>query len=181
MRELAKTYEPKAFEERLYSVWIEKGYFHAEPDENKKPYTIVMPPPNITGQLHLGHAMDCTLQDSIIRFKRMQGYSALWLPGTDHASIATEAKIVEAMKKDGVTKDDLGRDGFLERAWEWKRQYGGRIVEQLKKMGSSCDWDRERFTMDEGCSQAVKEVFIKLYEKKLIYRGARMMNWCPYC
>ncbi len=181
MRELAKTYEPKAFEERLYSEWIEKGYFHAEPDENKKPYTIVMPPPNITGQLHLGHAMDCTLQDSIIRFKRMQGYSALWLPGTDHASIATEAKIVEAMKKDGVTKDDLGRDGFLERAWEWKRQYGGRIVEQLKKMGSSCDWDRERFTMDEGCSQAVKEVFIKLYEKKLIYRGERMINWCPYC
>ncbi len=179
--ELAKTYEPKAFEDRLYHEWVEKGYFHAEPDESKKPYTIVMPPPNITGQLHLGHAMDCTLQDSIIRFKRMQGYSALWLPGTDHASIATEAKIVEAMKKDGVTKDDLGRDGFLERAWDWKKQYGGRIVEQLKKMGSSCDWDRERFTMDEGCSQAVKEVFIKLYEKKLIYRGERIINWCPYC
>ncbi len=181
MRELAKTYEPKAFEDRLYAEWIEKGYFHAEPDENKKPYTIVMPPPNITGQLHLGHAMDCTLQDSIIRFKRMQGYSALWLPGTDHASIATEAKIVEAMKKDGVTKEDLGRDGFLDRAWEWKKQYGGRIVSQLKKMGSSCDWERERFTMDEGCSEAVKEVFIKLYEKKLIYRGERIINWCPYC
>lgn len=181
MRELAKTYEPKAFEDRLYSEWMEKGYFHAEADENKKPYTIVMPPPNITGQLHLGHAMDCTLQDSIIRFKRMQGYSALWLPGTDHASIATEAKIVEAMRKEGVTKEELGRDGFLERAWDWKKQYGGRIVEQLKKMGSSCDWERERFTLDEGCSEAVKEVFIKLYEKKLIYRGNRLVNWCPLC
>ncbi len=181
MRELAKTYDPKSFEDRLYQEWMEKGYFRAEVDPNKKPYTIVMPPPNITGQLHVGHAMDCTLQDSIIRFKRMQGYSALWLPGTDHASIATETKIVEMMKKDGVTKEDLGRDGFLERAWAWKRQYGGRISEQLKKMGSSCDWSRERFTMDEGCSDAVKEVFIRLYEKKLIYRGSRMVNWCPCC
>ncbi len=181
MRELAKTYEPKSFEDRLYQEWMDKGYFGAKADPDKKPYTIVMPPPNITGQLHLGHAMDCTLQDSIIRFKRMQGYSALWLPGTDHASIATEAKIVEAMKKEGVTKDDLGRDGFLERAWAWKEQYGGRIVAQLKKMGSSCDWSRERFTMDEGCSDAVKEVFVKLYEKKLIYRGNRMVNWCPHC
>lgn len=160
---------------------MEKRYFHAEPNPKKKPYTIVIPPPNITGQLHLGHALDCTLQDSIIRFKRMQGYEALWLPGTDHASIATEAKIVEAMRKEGVTKDDLGREGFLERAWEWKKTYGGKIVEQLKKMGSSCDWERERFTLDEGCSEAVKEVFVRLYEKGLIYRGERIINWCPHC
>ena len=160
---------------------MEKGYFHAEPNPQKKPYTIVIPPPNITGQLHLGHALDCTLQDSIIRFKRMQGYEALWLPGTDHASIATEAKIVEAMRKEGVTKEDLGREGFLERAWEWKKTYGGKIVEQLKKMGSSCDWERERFTLDEGCSEAVKEVFVRLYEKGLIYRGERIINWCPHC
>ena len=180
-KELEKVYDPKQVEDKTYRFWLEKRYFHAEPNPKKKPYTIVIPPPNITGQLHLGHALDCTLQDSIIRFKRMQGYEALWLPGTDHASIATEAKIVEAMRKEGVTKDDLGREGFLERAWEWKKTYGGKIVEQLKKMGSSCDWERERFTLDEGCSEAVKEVFIRLYEKGLIYRGERIINWCPHC
>ena len=180
-KELEKNYNPADIEERLYQKWINKKYFHAERDERKKPYTIVMPPPNITGQLHMGHALDNTMQDILIRYKRMQGYSALWLPGTDHASIATEAKIVEAMRKEGVTKEDLGREGFLERAWAWKEQYGGRIVSQLKKIGSSCDWDRERFTMDEGCSKAVKEVFVKLYEKGLIYRGERIINWCPHC
>lgn len=180
-KELEKVYDPKQVEDKTYRFWLEKRYFHAEPNPKKKPYTIVIPPPNITGQLHLGHALDCTLQDSIIRFKRMQGYEALWLPGTDHASIATEAKIVEAMRKEGVTKDDLGREGFLERAWEWKKTYGGKIVEQLKKMGSSCDWERERFTLDEGCSEAVKEVFVRLYEKGLIYRGERIINWCPHC
>lgn len=180
-KELEKVYDPKQVEDKTYQFWVEKRYFHAEPNPKKKPYTIVIPPPNITGQLHLGHALDCTLQDSIIRFKRMQGYEALWLPGTDHASIATEAKIVEAMRKEGVTKDDLGREGFLERAWEWKKTYGGKIVEQLKKMGSSCDWERERFTLDEGCSEAVKEVFVRLYEKGLIYRGERIINWCPHC
>ena len=180
-KELEKVYDPKQVEDKTYRFWLEKRYFHAEPNPKKKPYTIVIPPPNITGQLHLGHALDCTLQDSIIRFKRMQGYEALWLPGTDHASIATEAKIVEAMRKEGVTKDDLGREGFLERAWEWKKTYGGKIVEQLKKMGSSCDWERERFTLDEGCSEAVKEVFVRLYEKRLIYRGERIINWCPHC
>ena len=180
-KELEKVYDPKQVEDKTYRFWMEKGYFHAEPNPQKKPYTIVIPPPNITGQLHLGHALDCTLQDSIIRFKRMQGYEALWLPGTDHASIATEAKIVEAMRKEGVTKEDLGREGFLERAWEWKKTYGGKIVEQLKKMGSSCDWERERFTLDEGCSEAVKEVFVRLYEKGLIYRGERIINWCPRC
>ena len=180
-KELEKVYDPKQVEDKTYRFWVEKRYFHAEPNPKKKPYTIVIPPPNITGQLHLGHALDCTLQDSIIRFKRMQGYEALWLPGTDHASIATEAKIVEAMRKEGVTKDDLGREGFLERAWEWKKTYGGKIVEQLKKMGSSCDWERERFTLDEGCSEAVKEVFVRLYEKGLIYRGERIINWCPHC
>ncbi len=181
MKELAKTYNPKDIEERLYQMWQDKKYFHAEVNPEKKPYTIVIPPPNITGQLHMGHALDNTLQDILIRQKRMQGYEALWLPGTDHASIATEAKIVEAMQKEGVTKEDLGRDGFLERAWEWKRQYGGRIVSQLKKLGSSCDWDRERFTMDEGCNKAVKEVFVNLYKKGLIYRGNRIVNWCPHC
>ncbi len=181
MKELAKTYDPKDIEDRLYRLWQDKKYFHAEVNPEKKPYTIVIPPPNITGQLHMGHALDNTLQDILIRQKRMQGYEALWLPGTDHASIATEAKIVEAMQKEGVTKEDLGRDGFLERAWEWKRQYGGRIVSQLKKLGSSCDWDRERFTMDEGCNKAVKEVFVKLYNKGLIYRGNRIVNWCPHC
>ena len=180
-KELEKVYDPKQVEDKTYRFWVEKRYFHAEPNPKKKPYTIVIPPPNITGQLHLGHALDCTLQDSIIRFKRMQGYEALWLPGTDHASIATEAKIVEAMRKEGVTKDDLGREGFLERAWEWKKTYGGKIVEQLKKMGSSCDWERERFTLDEGCSEAVKEVFVRVYEKGLIYRGERIINWCPHC
>ena len=180
-KELAKAYEPQEVENRTYDFWMKGNYFHAEPDPEKKPYTIVIPPPNITGQLHMGHALDETLQDILIRWRRMQGYSALWLPGTDHASIATEAKIVEAMRKEGITKEDLGRDGFLERAWEWKRQYGGRIVEQLKKLGSSCDWERERFTLDEGCSRAVKEVFVNLYEKGLIYRGNRMVNWCPHC
>jgi len=178
---IAKTYDPKQVEDRLYNEWMKKGYFHAEVDWNKTPFTIVIPPPNITGQLHMGHALDNTLQDILIRFKRMQGYAALWLPGTDHASIATEAKIVEAMAKEGLTKEAVGREKFLERAWAWKREYGGRIVEQLKKLGSSCDWDRERFTMDEGLSNAVKEVFIRLYRKGLIYRGERIINWCPKC
>ena len=180
-KELEKIYDPSKVEDRLYSFWMDNGYFHAEVDQKKKPYTIVIPPPNITGQLHMGHALDETLQDILIRWKRMQGYSALWLPGTDHASIATEAKIVEAMRQEGVTKDDLGRDGFLERAWAWKEKYGGRIIEQLKKLGTSCDWERERFTLDEGCSKAVREVFVRLYEKGLIYRGERIINWCPKC
>ena len=180
-KELAKSYKPSDFEDKIYDFWIKGNYFHAKVDKDKKPYTIVMPPPNITGQLHMGHALDETLQDILIRWRRMQGYSALWLPGTDHASIATEAKIVEAMRKEGVTKEDIGRDGFLKRAWEWKREYGGRITSQLRKLGSSCDWERERFTMDEGCSEAVKEVFVKLYEKGLIYKGERIINWCPHC
>ena len=180
-KELAKAYEPKEVEDRIYDFWMKGKYFHAEVDPEKKPYTIVIPPPNITGQLHLGHAMDETLQDTLIRWRRMQGYSALWLPGTDHASIATEAKIVEAMRKEGITKEQIGREKFLERAWEWKNQYGGRIVEQLKKLGSSCDWDRLRFTMDEGCNKAVNHVFKKLYDKGLIYRGERIINWCPHC
>ncbi len=178
---MAKAYNPKEVEDKIYDFWQEGNYFHAEVDKDKKPYTIVMPPPNITGQLHMGHALDNTLQDILIRWRRMQGYSALWLPGTDHASIATEAKIVEAMRKEGIAKEDLGREKFLERAWEWKKEYGGRIVSQLKKMGSSCDWERERFTMDEGCSKAVKEVFVRLYNKGLIYRGERIINWCPHC
>jgi len=181
MKEIAKQYDPSCVEDRLYTHWIEKGYFHSEADPDKKPFTIVMPPPNITGQLHMGHALDNMMQDAIIRFKRMQGYCALWLPGTDHASIATELKIVEAMAKEGLNKNDIGRDEFLKRAWKWKEQYGGRIVEQLKKLGSSCDWDRERFTMDEGCSKAVTEVFLKLYNKGLIYQGSRIINWCPEC
>ena len=180
-KELAKQYDPKDVEDRIYKMWLDGKYFHAKCEEGKDTYTIVIPPPNITGQLHMVHALDNTLQDILIRFKRMQGYDTLWLPGTDHASIATEAKIVEAMKKEGITKEDIGRDGFLERAWEWKRQYGGRIIEQLKKLGSSCDWDRERFTLDEGCNKAVREVFVKLYEKGLIYRGERIINWCPHC
>lgn len=180
-KQLDKTYDPKQFEDRLYQTWNERGYFRAEPDSKKKPYTIVIPPPNITGQLHMGHALDNTLQDILIRFKRMQGFSALWVPGTDHASIATEAKIVAAMKEEGVSKEDIGRDGFLERAWAWKEKYGGRIVEQLKKLGSSCDWSRERFTLDKGCSKAVNEVFVNLYQKGLIYRGERIINWCPNC
>ncbi len=180
-REIAKTYDPKQVEDKLYSNWMEKDYFHAVIDQDKEPFTIVIPPPNITGQLHMGHALDNTMQDILIRMKRMQGYCALWLPGTDHASIATEAKIVEKMAEEGISKEDIGREGFLERAWEWKKQYGGRIVEQLKKLGSSCDWKRERFTMDEGLSRAVVEVFVRLYEKGLIYRGERIINWCPKC
>lgn len=180
-KELAKQYDPSEVEDRTYKFWCDRKYFHAEVNPDKKPYTIVIPPPNITGQLHMGHALDNTLQDILIRFRRMQGYETLWLPGTDHASIATEAKIVEAMRKEGVTKEDIGRDGFLKRAWDWKKQYGSRIIEQLKKMGSSCDWDRERFTLDEGCSKAVREVFVNLYEKGLIYQGKRMVNWCPHC
>ncbi len=180
-KELAKQYDPKNVEDRIYKSWLEGKYFHAKCEEGKPTYTIVIPPPNITGQLHMGHALDNTLQDILIRWKRMSGYDTLWLPGTDHASIATEAKIVEAMRKEGVSKEDLGRDGFLERAWAWKEQYGGRIVEQLKKLGSSCDWDRERFTLDDGCNKAVNTVFKKLYDKDLIYRGNRMVNWCPCC
>ena len=180
-KQLDKVYDPAQVEDRTYQYWEEGGFFGAQPDENKTPYTIVIPPPNITGQLHMGHALDETLQDILIRFRRMQGFAALWVPGTDHASIATEAKIVEAMRKEGLSKEDLGRDGFLERAWNWKKQYGGRIVEQLKKLGSSCDWSRERFTLDEGCSEAVKEVFVRLYDKGLIYRGERIINWCPKC
>ena len=180
-KELPKTYSPSEFEGRIYSEWAENGLFTPEIDHSKEHYSIVIPPPNITGQLHMGHALDNTLQDILIRYKRMRGFCTLWLPGTDHASIATEAKIVEAMRKEGVTKDDIGRDKFLERAWDWKAQYGGRIIEQLKKMGSSCDWSRERFTLDEGCSRAVREVFIKLYNKGLIYRGNRMVNWCTTC
>jgi len=181
MKILEKNFEPHKIEDRIYTNWLDKKYFHAVVDENKKPYAIVIPPPNITGQLHMGHALNNTLQDIIIRTKRMQGYSALWLPGTDHASIATEAKIVEAMKEEGISKADIGRDGFLERAWAWNDKYGSRIVEQLKKLGSSCDWDRRRFTMDEGLNKAVTAVFIKLYEKGLIYKGERIINWCPDC
>lgn len=180
-KELAKTYDPKDIEDRLYQKWEENKYFHAEVDRSKKPFTIVMPPPNITGQLHMGHALDNTMQDILIRYKRMQGYNALWQPGTDHASIATEVKVIESLKKQGIDKADLGREGFLEKTWEWKEEYGGRIVKQLRKLGSSADWDRERFTMDEGCSKAVKEVFIKLYEKGYIYKGSRIVNWCPVC
>ena len=180
-KELEKNYNPAGIEQKLYDKWINKKYFHAEVDRSKKPFTIVMPPPNITGQLHMGHALDNTLQDILVRYKRMQGFDTLWVPGTDHASIATEAKIVEKMREEGITKEDIGREKFLERAWEWKKQYGGRIVAQLKKIGSSCDWDRERFTMDEGCNKAVKEVFVNLYNKGLIYRGERIINWCPKC
>ncbi len=180
-KELEKNYDPKQIEDRLYKKWIDKKYFHAEPDPKKKPFTIVIPPPNITGQLHMGHALDNTMQDILIRYKRMQGYNALWQPGTDHASIATEVKIIETLKKEGIDKHDLGREGFLKRAWEWRAQYGGRIVEQLKKLGSSCDWDRERFTMDEGCNKAVEEVFVNLYKKGMIYKGSRIVNWCPVC
>ncbi len=180
-KELAKTYDPKGIEDRLYQKWLEKKYFHAEVDRTKKPFTIVIPPPNITGQLHMGHALDNTMQDILIRFKRMQGYNALWQPGTDHASIATEVKIIEKLKEEGIDKQDLGREKFLERAWDWKREYGGRIISQLKKLGSSCDWDRERFTMDDGCNKAVTEVFVKMHEKGYIYKGSRIINWCPIC
>lgn len=181
MKELDKTYNPSEIEKKQYEKWIEKKYFHAEVDRSKKPFTIVMPPPNITGQLHMGHALDNTIQDIVIRFRRMQGYNALWQPGTDHASIATEVKIIEQLKKEGIEKEDLGREKFLERAWEWKKEYGGTIINQLKKLGSSADWDRERFTMDEGCSKAVEEVFVKLYKKGLIYKGSKIINWCPVC
>ena len=180
-RELAKTYDPKGIEDRLYQKWLDKKYFHAEVDRTKTPFTIVIPPPNITGQLHMGHALDNTMQDILIRYKRMQGYNALWQPGTDHASIATEVKIIEKLKEEVIDKNDLGREGFLERAWDWKKEYGGRIVSQLKKLGSSCDWDRERFTMDEGCNKAVTEVFVKMHEKGWIYKGSRIINWCPVC
>ena len=180
-KELAKTYDPKSIEDRLYKKWEDNGYFHAEVDRSKKPFTIVMPPPNITGQLHMGHALDNTMQDILTRYKRMQGYNALWQPGTDHASIATEVKVIENLKKQGIDKRDLGREGFLEKCWEWRDEYGSRIINQLKKMGSSADWERERFTMDKGCSEAVLEVFVKLYEKGLIYKGSRIVNWCPVC
>jgi valyl-tRNA synthetase len=180
-KELDKTYDPQGMEDRLYKKWMDSNYFHAEVDRSKKPFTIVIPPPNITGQLHMGHALDNTMQDILIRFKRMQGFNALWQPGTDHASIATEVKIIEKLKEEGITKEDLGRDKFLERAWEWKEEYGGRIINQLKKLGSSCDWERERFTMDEGCNKAVTEVFCKLHEKGYIYKGSRIINWCPVC
>ena len=179
--EMEKTYNPAAIEEKIYDRWLQKKYFHAEVDRSKKPFTIVMPPPNITGQLHMGHALDNTMQDILIRCKRMQGYEALWQPGTDHASIATEVKIINKMKEEGISKEELGREGFLEKAWEWKEEYGGRIIKQLKKLGSSADWDRERFTMDEGCSKAVEEVFCKLHEKGYIYKGSRIINWCPVC
>ena len=179
--EMEKTYNPAAIEEKIYDRWLQKKYFHAEVDRSKKPFTIVMPPPNITGQLHMGHALDNTMQDILIRCKRMQGYEALWQPGTDHASIATEVKIINKLKEEGISKEELGREGFLEKAWEWKEEYGGRIIKQLKKLGSSADWDRERFTMDEGCSKAVEEVFCKLHEKGYIYKGSRIINWCPVC
>ncbi len=180
-KELEKNYNPSEIEERIYQNWVDKKYFHAKVDRSKKPFTIVMPPPNITGQLHMGHALDNTMQDILIRFKRMQGYNALWQPGTDHAAIATEVKVTESLKAQGIDKHELGREGFLEKVWDWRREYGGRIVNQLKKMGSSADWDRERFTMDEGNNKAVTEVFCKLYEKGLIYKGSRIVNWCPVC
>ena len=180
-KELEKTYNPQEIEQRLYDKWVSKKYFHAEVDRSKKPFTIVNPPPNITGKLHMGHALDNTLQDILIRFKRMQGYNALWIPGTDHASISTEVKVINQLKEEGIDKKELGREGFLKRTWKWKEEYGGTIISQLKKMGSSCDWDRERFTLDEGCSKAVEEVFVKLYEEGYIYKGSRIINWCPVC
>ena len=180
-KELAKTYDPKGLEDRIYQKWLDNKYFHAEVNRDKKPFTIVMPPPNVTGQLHMGHALDETMQDILIRFKRMQGYEALWQPGTDHAAIATEVKVIEKLKEQGIDKNEIGREEFLKHAWEWKEEYGGKIINQLKKLGASADWDRERFTMDEGCSKAVQEVFIKLYEKGYIYKGSRIINWCPVC
>ncbi|MBQ5955627.1 MAG: class I tRNA ligase family protein, partial [Firmicutes bacterium] len=181
-KNLAKTYDPKDFEDRIYQTWEEEGCFRAEINPDKKPFTIVMPPPNITGQLHMGHALDHTLQDGLTRYKRMQGYEALWVPGSDHASIATEVKVVQKIREEeGLEKEDLGREEFLKRAWAWKREYGGRITKQCRKLGDSCDWSRERFTMDEGCNNAVKEAFVRLYEKGLIYRGNRLINWCPVC
>lgn len=181
MKELEKTYDPSAIEDHLYQKWMDGNYFHAKVNKDKKPFTIVMPPPNITGQLHMGHALDNTMQDILTRYKRMQGFEALWQPGTDHAAIATEVKVIEKLRSEGIDKDELGREGFLSKAWEWKKEYGGKIINQLKKMGSSADWERERFTMDEGCSEAVQEVFIKLYEKGSIYKGSRIINWCPVC
>jgi len=178
---MEKNYNPQEAEDEIYKAWEEGGYFEAKSDSNKKPFTVVMPPPNITGNLHMGHALDQTMQDIIIRFKRMQGYCAVWIPGTDHASIATEAKIVEQMRKEGISKKDIGRDEFLKRAWDWKKTYGGNITKQLKKLGISCNWKQERFTMDDGCKKAVKEFFMRLYKKGLIYRGERVINWCPKC
>ena len=180
-KELAKTYDPKGLEDRLYQKWLDSGYFHAKVNKAKKPFTIVMPPPNVTGQLHMGHALDETMQDILIRFKRMQGYEALWQPGTDHAAIATEVKVIDKLKKEGIDKHDIGREEFLKHAWAWKEEYGGKIINQLHKLGSSADWDRERFTMDEGCNKAVTEVFVKMHEKGYIYKGARIVNWCPVC
>ena len=181
-KNLAKTYAPREFEDRIYKMWEDSGSFRAETDPEKKPFTIVMPPPNITGQLHMGHALDQTLQDVLIRFKRLQGFSTLWLPGSDHASIATEVKVVDKLREEeGKEKEDIGREAFLERAWEWKKIYGGKITEQCRKLGDSCDWSRERFTMDDGCNKAVKEMFVRLYKKGLIYRGNRLINWCPVC
>ena len=181
-KELPKVYDPQAVESSIYQMWMDGKCFHSEPDDSRKPFTIVMPPPNVTGQLHMGHALDCTLQDILIRYKRMQGYNALWVPGCDHAGIATQIKVEEDLRvNEGKTRYDLGRAKFLERVWQWKEKYGGRIVAQQKKMGISCDWDRSRFTMDEGCSKAVREVFVSLYEKDLIYKGSRIINWCPHC
>ena len=181
-KELNKVYDPKSFEQRLYKTWEEKGYFKADSKSKKEPYTIVIPPPNVTGQLHMGHAFDETLQDILIRYKRMSGYEALWVPGTDHAGIATQIKVeAELREKEGLTRYDLGREKFLERVWDWKEKYGNRIISQIKQLGCSCDWSRERFTMDEGCSKAVREVFVNLYNKGLIYRGPRIINWCPNC
>ncbi len=181
-KELEKVYNPAEFEEKLYRTWEENGYFKMSPDKDKEPFTIVIPPPNVTGQLHMGHALDETLQDILIRYKRMAGYAALWVPGTDHAGIATQIKVEEALRnEEGLTRYDLGREKFLERVWDWKKMYGDRITNQIKKLGCSCDWSRERFTMDEGCSKAVREVFVNLYEKGLIYRGNRIINWCPNC
>ena len=180
-KELEKTYDPKKIEKKLYDKWCENKYFHAEVDRSRKPFTTVMPPPNITGKLHMGHALDNTLQDILIRYKRMEGYNALWIPGTDHAAISTEVKVTNQLKEEGIDKKELGREGFLKRTWQWKEEYAGTIEEQLKKLGVSCDWDRERFTMDEGCSRAVEEVFINLYKKGYIYKGSRIINWCPKC
>ncbi|MCF0133694.1 MAG: class I tRNA ligase family protein, partial [Blautia sp.] len=180
-KELAKTYDPKGIEERLYKKWMDNGYFHAKVNPDKKPFTIVMPPPNVTGQLHMGHALDNTMQDILIRFKRMQGYEALWQPGTDHAAIATEVKVTNMLKEQGIDKHEIGREEFMKHAWAWKEEYGSRIINQLHKLGASADWERERFTMDEGCSKAVEEVFVRLYEKGWIYKGSRIINWCPVC
>ena len=180
-KELAKNYNPSEMEDRLYQKWEKSGYFKAQVNRSKEPFTIVIPPPNVTGQLHMGHAFDNTMQDILIRFKRMQGYEALWQPGTDHAAIATEVKIVEKLAKEGLSKQELGREEFMRRAWEWKEEYGGRIVQQLKKLGSSCDWDRERFTLDEGCTAAVNEAFVHYYNKGYIYQGYKLINWCPHC